>query len=382
MAIDAWLYHGQAKTIDGRPLPFSFANSDLQAFPSLASSGNVFLQRAKELGCRLKKDISFSEVEELIDEILSNEYLLGYNFNSIWGLLKKYKEEGNFSLLDRLQKKLLASTTLNHFLMRKLTSPELGSLRKIEYYAFYRDVTGESIEAVEEQIKSSAYRALVAPVEWDDYERRNYNGFLYNSLVNNQLLTTEDYLELIENTENSFILSRIISTIRYGTTPIEGIPSLLKAVVGNEKATFPILANLTSFIVHLIVIENSEMIIKEVPSILKIIVAHENAYHDVFEDILVIIRSSKNSIGDILSLIKTMIDHKNADSQTLVQITYFIRGFQFSIEDILGLLETIIEHEKINAWALENAVVVIEDLHRNSIMDPKIRLIAKLHRTM
>ncbi|MCY4495457.1 MAG: hypothetical protein OXB92_16560, partial [Acidimicrobiaceae bacterium] len=152
-AIDAWLYHGQAKKIDGQPLPFSFDNKDLQAFPSLISGGNSSLQRAKELDCLLKQKLSPEQKEKVLDEILASENLLGYNFHGIWELLQREEKEGNFTALVRLRKKLQQSEVLKHFLMRKLAASELGILRKIDYYAFYLDMTGEVIEELKDKSK-------------------------------------------------------------------------------------------------------------------------------------------------------------------------------------------------------------------------------------
>ena len=153
LAADAWLFHGQAKKdAEGNPLPLSFANPDLQAYPSLDTSGNPLLKLAKELDCGLKDDgMSFGELTGILDKILQDENLIGYNFNGLVEVVKKYQERGGADW-KRLQSYLKNSEVLAKFIGKKLRSPSVGTLRKIDYYALYRSL-GMPEEAIQEAIE-------------------------------------------------------------------------------------------------------------------------------------------------------------------------------------------------------------------------------------
>ena len=271
LAADAWLFHGQAKVDDyGNPLPLSYLNPDLQAYPSLDSTGNPLLKLAKEMDCLLKNpNISLEQLIYILDTILQDERLLGYNFNSLVEVVKKYREKGGDEW-EQLLSYLKGSDLLSHFIGTKLTSPVTGILRKIDYYAFYRllGIPQKYRENIEKAIWTAASKALTESVESQDYNRRDYMQTLLQSLIKHDILNTEQYEELIEKSRNNIvvgiiavnmgsisdkprILKKILSSDKtngvtlelvsyelgnHGKQPVEGISEMLKQILSSDKA--------------------------------------------------------------------------------------------------------------------------------------------------
>ena len=117
--IESWLHHGGVYGEN----PYYFLNPDLRALPSLSTLNrhSELLLRSKQLNCLLKKDLSEEELMALLDEILSHEQLLGYNFNSLWELMNRFKDEN--PVKEKILQKLSNSSVLDAFVARKLNSP-------------------------------------------------------------------------------------------------------------------------------------------------------------------------------------------------------------------------------------------------------------------
>lgn len=209
IGVEAWLYHGRAKLIAGRPLPFSFNNSDLLAFPSLSSTGNTMLKRAKELDCLLKKRLTNTQLNDVLDEVLSDEKLLGYNLNALHALDKKLAVENDLTRSKLYREKLARSPNLERLLMRKLKSKETGTLRKIDYFAFYRNIGQQNFSEVEKIIKETAFNFLTEEIKESEIGRRDYFATLFISLLKNDVLQNEDIFELVQQTKNSIALDAV-----------------------------------------------------------------------------------------------------------------------------------------------------------------------------
>lgn len=156
IAIEAWLDHGK---LYGKA-PYTFNNPFVSAFPSLVSSDNTTLASAREINCILKKTKNTEELKELVDRILSDEDLIGYSFQNLWEVSLRLKKQGEFAKLAVIEDRLRKSEKLNNFLMRKLSSKEVGILRMIDYYVYYRDLTNQPIPAIENKIRNN-YLTLV-----------------------------------------------------------------------------------------------------------------------------------------------------------------------------------------------------------------------------
>ena len=72
----------------------------------------------------------------------------------------RLKKEGDFEKLAVIEERLRNSPKLEKFLMRKLASKEVGILRMIDYYVYYRDIVNKPIPAIENKIRNN-YLTLV-----------------------------------------------------------------------------------------------------------------------------------------------------------------------------------------------------------------------------
>jgi hypothetical protein len=231
-AVEGWLYHGQAK---GKGLPFSYQNPDLQAVPSLAHGGNPLLGEAKRLDCLFKQDdITNKEIEEVLDLILSDERYLGYSFNSLWEYIKRLDSGGKFEQADLIRKRMASSQTLKQFLMKKMSSPQLGILRKIDYYKFYTDVTGEENFSIEKQIKDRAFALLLQEYNGNPYSI-SFKETLTQSIAKNDFLNTEDiiYLNSHKTREARKVVSKLLEL---NPSKIEGAADILLDIANNADS--------------------------------------------------------------------------------------------------------------------------------------------------
>ena len=128
--IKAWFDHGDME------LPYSFDNPDLNARSSLSNSkDSSILKEAKNLECKARKSKDFNELKGVLSEILEDELLLGYTYNSIYSLFLSYKNEEKEEFKD-LRLFLQNSPVFKTFMIRKLLSKKLGVVRKVDYYVF------------------------------------------------------------------------------------------------------------------------------------------------------------------------------------------------------------------------------------------------------
>ncbi len=157
MAVDAWLDHGK---LYGQA-PYTFNNRFVRAVPSLVGSDDLNLASARDINCMLKKNNnSAGQLRELVDRILSDEELIGYSFHNLWELSMRLKKEGQFEKLAIIEERIRNSSKMNNFLMRKLASKEVGILRMIDYYVYYRDIVNRPMPAIENKIRNN-YLVLV-----------------------------------------------------------------------------------------------------------------------------------------------------------------------------------------------------------------------------
>ena len=201
--IRGWLFHGGVQGAN----PYYLANSDLQGFPSLATINrhSELLYRSKEINCLLKRDLEKEELLGIIDEVLPEDLLLGYNFNSLWELINRLKIEGPLNIREEVLSRMQNSVALSTFITRKLESKELGGLRKIDYYAFYRDLTGKKIVAIEEKIRQAAQEVLLR--DPNSYGLRDYQETLWQSLGKHGLINERFLLQIVDHPKATGICS-------------------------------------------------------------------------------------------------------------------------------------------------------------------------------
>ena len=188
LAVQGWLEHGRGDR------GYVLKNPDLNGFKSLLGSGNARLVEARLNDCIFKNDPDPKRVLEALDRILRDPVSIGYSFNTMFESMLDLKKAGSkrdLKLLDRIQKKLQSSPEVQQFLDRKLFSKQLGLIRKIDYYAFHRVMTGRAELAIEQQIRKAALEQLVGGVvTGNHHDVVNYKETLLESLEKHDLLDT------------------------------------------------------------------------------------------------------------------------------------------------------------------------------------------------
>tara|TARA_R110002072_G_scaffold64203_5_gene159714 strand:+ start:46074 stop:48803 length:2730 start_codon:yes stop_codon:yes gene_type:complete len=194
-AVKGWINHG---SYEKHSLPFSFANDDLTAYTSLFKDGNPLLDKSREIDCLLKGEQDKENLDLVFNVILSDERLLGYSYNSVFELLKSLKSSGDISSYVFLQNKLKNSQTFTHFIQRKLASNQLSLIKKIEYLAFLKEVTGNEYTQVRESMLSLAIEQLnVKKRSENDYDLTDYKYTLIEALGKHKFLDQKTSVKIM-----------------------------------------------------------------------------------------------------------------------------------------------------------------------------------------
>ena len=77
----------------------AFQNSDLNAYESLIQSDdNPKIITAKKIDCLLKEQVRRHGLK-VLDQLLKDETLIGYSFNSLWRLIQRNSTRKEISML-------------------------------------------------------------------------------------------------------------------------------------------------------------------------------------------------------------------------------------------------------------------------------------------
>ncbi len=354
--VHAWKAHGTPKAGS----KYVFNNPDLNAYTSLYNTNDEILKKAKELECAMKSSKDHEGIFRVVDEILKNEALIGYSFHSIYEYMQRLKKEGNFSKLDLLKKKLISSELFNHFLMRKLASKELGVLRKIDYYAFYRDMVGEKVEAIEAQLNDYLHKMSITPLKESDptqhYNQIDFLETLFNSMAKHGILKVGTLKVIVNDPRgNDVVLNSVTKVIVYSSVPIAGASEMLKTIIASPKADSITLASAAS------TIGRYKEPIVGVSEILKEIIASPKADSLTLSEAAFAIGRSKESIVGASEMLKTIIASPKADFDALARAASAINDSKEPIVGASEILKTIIASPKADSRTLERAASAIGD---------------------
>lgn len=205
LAVDAWIAHGTK----AKHKQYSYDNDDLNALTPLNSSGNELLQLVKDLECKLKAASAKNDTAGLnavLNVIETRPELIPYSFNNLVEMrnslikaaaketkadVKAKKNEMAKTILERMKK----HPTVLAFLTTKIRSKQVGVLRKVDYYHFYRNLTGKNEPDVETEIQSKVLEELKKPLPRTTQSSRNlardYRRTLLESLLKNKLATPD-----------------------------------------------------------------------------------------------------------------------------------------------------------------------------------------------
>lgn len=222
IATQAWLAHGNV----GKPAKYFFDNPDLKTLPSLASTGDDSLLQAKKIDCLLKDALKTNSAEKLtlaLDMIAQNPDYLHYSFNTIVDV-RASLEKKKSPVAQVLIEKMRQHPQINEFLAARLKSKQTGTLRKIDYYRFSQDLTGEDDEELEKQITDAARKELLRPLPALDPTAVNparsrslavdFRATLFQSVLKNRLAKSEYYNQILEGNPEEDVLMQMTKNAR------------------------------------------------------------------------------------------------------------------------------------------------------------------------
>jgi len=307
-SVQSWINHGN----EAKGNQFAFNNPALNAYPSIFSTNDEFLKKAKELECYLKNSNSPDQISTVLDELLANEALIGYSFNSLYELIQRFKREGNIEGLVKIQDKLKNSEILQSFLMRKLASKELGIIRKIDYYAFWRDMTGNIVESVEDNIKAAYVKMVLKPLGDNDYSQRDYIQTLTKSLTVHNILDEETLTKVVDSDKaNKYALGEVARVIQKSNHQIMNASELLTKISNSDKAGNITLRSAAD------AIGESKYPIEGASELLNKIVDSDKAKHFALNSVAKAIRYSKHPIKDASEILTKITNSDNAGEDGL-----------------------------------------------------------------
>ncbi|MCB9061943.1 MAG: hypothetical protein H6622_10505 [Halobacteriovoraceae bacterium] len=284
-AIDAWLDHGQGREVN---LPFSFNNPDLMGFPSLAEAGNPLLEKARTLNCLLKDNtLNDTDFTLIIDSILSDERLIGYNFSSLWAKLQQYQQSSHLKF-KKFATKLKESTLLNQFVFKKIMSNRLGILRKIDYYAFYKAIYGDISSFIDEKIRDAGRKMLLKLVKFSDHNRLDFQRTLMMSLTKNDIFIKDDYQDIVKNSISPLQNTLVAFALNDSKISTDDKLSVLNNIIKNPISNALTLEHVTK-------------------SINKLEIQNENT----IQTYNLILDSSKTHTGTYYVIISSLLKNKN-----------------------------------------------------------------------
>ncbi len=348
--VQAWKEHGTPN--EGNK--YFFSNPDLNAYVSMLKGGDKSIQKAKELDCLLKKSLTGEEAEKILHEILKDESLIGYNFNSIYELIQRFMESGDVESLTRIRTKLGDSQELNHFLMRKLSSNELGILRRIDYYMFWKSMTNKSNEGIEQKIQDVYVAMILKQTKEDDYAANDFKSTLTQSLTKHDLVTSKMLHQIVKSPKvDSYSLRGVALIIRDSKTPIEGSSEMLREIVKSPKAGVDAFQSVT------LVIENSKTRIEGSSEILREIVKSPKGDSYSLGRVAFVIGDSQIPIEGSSEILREIVKSPKADSFVLQGVAFAIGNSETAFEGSSEILLEIAKSPKADTYVLQSVALAI-----------------------
>ncbi len=343
-AVEAWLRHGNSP----KGWKYSFDNPDLNAYKPLFSSDKEFLKKAKELECYLKNTSSPEELLKVLDEILKNETLIGYSFNSFYEVMQRLIKKGDVESLVKIQDKLKKSELLNHFLMRKLTSKDLGVIRKIDYYVFWKKMTGKGSEEVEKRIRAIFMKMVMQPTKSGDYNHRDFKLTLFQTMVKNELMDADMLDHIITNSTDSVTIEAALRAV----DEVKGINES-KAIEYYRTIveTKPLTSRSVARIVEKVKYSDSPLIKEIKYEMLRAAINNENCQSNCFLSMTNEYVMDRNKNVDLPpDVVKSMLTHKNLPASFHSRGINVLTRLSKPIENEYEVLHELLFSKKLNGY--------------------------------
>ena len=171
---------------------------------------------------------------KVLDKILQNPVLIRYNHNALMEKLKNLSWNDSVPLITQ---KLRKSDELRAFLTEKLGSGRLGTLRKIDYLAFYEDIYGKD-EQIRSVIVDKAMKHF-QKIPSSTNDEIDYKETLFSSLLKHGHLDNDKRINLLkgimeDKSEGAFSLRRR-ATEAASDMGEKGLPIIEMAIKDQHK---------------------------------------------------------------------------------------------------------------------------------------------------
>ncbi len=344
IAIEAWKNHGNPK------YRYAFDNIDLNAYGALYSSREKHLLSLKKEECFLKDESkTLDDLIPRLVEILEDPIKINYLYNSLFELVSRYKRQKDQQSLERLRSLFIGSKGFMSFLNTKLTKPDLGILRKIEYYSFYRDITGTKVDKVEKLINEAFNKIIYTPNPEGDYNLRDFQITLFNSMDKHGLLSEDKYRELIKsNKVEGYVLGEIARATIKSYNNIENIGSILSDIVKSKKVdNYAVERVLSSISLSKDKIKGVDNIINNVFDLVKSGKV-DDGY--VLQSIVYATSSDNNPVEGVGNIFRNIVNLDNVNKDVFIIISFEIARThrKHKIEGIDYILRDMIKSDKMD----------------------------------
>ncbi len=336
VARDAWLSHGQVKTPG-----LGFDNPDLDTYSPLLTSPDSGLLTARAMGCGVRNAQNFAELQQALNSILLSQDHLAYNLNIIWESFQQYAQD-NPAEYAALRKQLVASAPLMNQLSAKLQSPQTGLLTKIEYYSFYKELTGNSSQKIETLILEHVrYFLLAQDLAGNRYDIRDFREALLLSADSHQLASTSFYVDLLNapGLQNSALYALAWSFLKQ---PPQDSGRIIDAVIKHPKTQSD---TLRAAAIWLMTHADSAQ-----AGTLASIVAHPQVDAATLETVATSLSQQKFMLSD--ELVQAIVAHPATGSLTLRQLALAVSKNHATLGT--GVLEDMLSHPSIDSWGIQN----------------------------
>jgi hypothetical protein len=341
IVLEAWMEQG-----DGSK-KYALANSDLNAYPSIYKSNDELLKKAKEIECFMKNSDDHKKIAEVITEALKSDAMIGRSFHSIYEYMQRLKKEGKFAELDELNKKLKESPVLQNFLMKKFASKELGVLRKIDYYAFWKDMTGQQVEGIEKQLNEYLFEIVTKENPNNDQNQIDFVNTVFQSLSKNNLLKSDALMGMVVSDKaNAITFISVTNAIRDAKSPIDRGAEVLAKIISLDKANADTLVAVAN------AIRNANSPIPGGAEVLAKIISLDKANTDTLVAVANAIGNANSPIASGAEMLAKIISLDKANTDTLVAVANAIGNANSPIASGAEMLAKIISLDKANANTL------------------------------
>ena len=341
LARQAWFSHGQVKQ---RGLGFD--NPDLNAYLPLLYSSQEKLLAAKALGCEVRNAADVDALTEPLVRMLSDPDYVAYNLNVIWETFRRYSREAP-AQSAALRMQLVDSIPLMNLLRDKLITTETGLLMKIEYYSFYKELTGNTLTAVESHMLDSVrYFLLARDLAGSEYDIRDFRESLLSSVADHQLAEESFYLDLIRSPQARGDTLYTLTWSFVKTSP-EGAEQII-----SEMIDHPYMDSGTLRGSALWVLTHGTREEFDLP---RRIVAHPQVDAATLATMASVI--GNHDIPDSEELVAEIVSHPEADGLTLRRLSLAIR--KQGIEMDRHVVDGILGHPSVDKWAVQNVASAI-----------------------